>query len=286
MTAAPDSLAPTTFAAVLLSAFLHAAWNAWVKAQPDPRGALVANVTGAGIQAIALLALTGPPDRAAWPWLAAGVAINLCNMVLMARAYAGGDFGVIYPLMRGVVPLVLALAAPLLFRETLAGIRLAGILAVSAGIAALAWEASRRARSVTLPGLGYAAAAALFTAGYVLVDAQAARLSGNAMAYAAAISVGNGAALALVEAARGRNVLRALAAHRGNSTIGAGASLVSYFLFVWALAQGPVALAAALRETSVPFAVLIAVLVLKERVGAARLAAIALVVLGAVLIRA
>lgn len=286
MNAPATSLSTATFAAVLLSAFLHAAWNAWVKMSPDPRGALVANVAGAGIQAVVMLAVTGPPDAAAWPFVAVGVAINLCNMVLMARAYAAGDFGVIYPLMRGVVPLVLALAAPLLFNETLAAIRLGGILAVSAGIAALAWEASRRARSVTLAGLGYAAAAALFTAGYVLVDAQAARLSGNAMAYAAAISVGNGAALAAVELARGRNVLRTLAAHSSNTTIGAAASLASYFLFVWALAQGPVALAAALRETSVPFAVLIAVLVLKERAGPARLAAIALVVLGAVLIRA
>lgn len=273
------------FLAVLLSAFLHASWNAWVKRAADPRGALSASIIGAACPAVLILALTGPPVVGVVPWLAAAAAINIGNMVLMARAYAAGDFAVIYPLMRGLVPLMLALATPLLFAERLAPMRLLGVVTVSVGIGVLALAALRRAARLELAAMAYTLPTAVLTAAYVLVDAQAARLGGSPVAYAAAASVVNAAAMIGFERLRGRSVIANLRTH---ARIAAGCgtlSLASYLLFVWALARAPVALAAALRESSILFAVLIAAFVLKERVGPDRLAAIALVVAGVVLIR-
>ncbi len=278
-------MSATAFLAVLLSALLHASWNAWVKQQADPRAALAASIIGAAVPALLVLAATGLPPPAVLPGLGAAALVNVVNMGLVARAPAFGDFAVIYPLMRGMVPLILALATPLLFAETLPLLRFAGVATVSAGIAALAWASMRRTGRVGLAALGFAVSSAFGTACYVLVDAQAARLGQAPVAYAAAASVVNAAVMAGFELLRGRPVLGLL---RRNARVAAGCgtlSTISYLLFVWALAHAPVALAAALRESSILFAVLIAVLVLKERVGAARLVAIGIVLLGVALIR-
>jgi drug/metabolite transporter (DMT)-like permease len=68
--------------------------------------------------------------------------------------------------------------------------------------------------------------------------------------------------------------------------IGGTASFIAYGLVIWAFTQAPIALVAALRETSIVFALLIGVGVLKERLNLAKVAATLVTLLGAVLLRA
>jgi drug/metabolite transporter (DMT)-like permease len=273
------------FLAVMLSALLHASWNAIVKSSADPRGALAASIIGAAAPAACVLAVTGLPPAKVVPWLAAAPSVNISSMAFTARAYAAGDFAVVYPLIRGLVPLILALVTPPLFGEQLAPLKLAGIATVSVGIAALAWAAGSRAGRLDLRAFLLAAPAALMTAAYVLIDTQAARQGGAPIAYAAAASVVNAGAMAVFDGVRRRDVLANLRRHARVAASSGTLSTASYLLFVWALARAPAALAATLRESSILFAVLIAVLLLGERVGGAKLAAIGLVLLGVVLIR-
>ena len=67
--------------------------------------------------------------------------------------------------------------------------------------------------------------------------------------------------------------------------VGGVGNLGSYGLALWAMTQAPVAMVAALRETSILFGMAIAGLVLRERIGPARLAAAALIVAGAASLR-
>jgi drug/metabolite transporter (DMT)-like permease len=273
------------FLAIMLSALLHASWNAIVKQSADPRGALAASVIGAAVPAGCVLLVTGLPGAAVLPWLAAAASVNIASMAFTARAYAAGDFAVVYPLVRGLVPLILALVTPPLFGEQLAPMKLAGIATVSIGIAGLAWAAGARGGTLDLRAFLLAVPAALMTATYVLIDTQAARQGGAPIAYAAAASVVNAGAMAAFDHFRRRNVLANLIRHARVAASSGTLSTASYLLFVWALVRAPAALAATLRESSILFAVLIAVLLLGERVGGAKLGAIGLVLLGVVLIR-
>ena len=86
-------------------------------------------------------------------------------------------------------------------------------------------------------------------------------------------------------ATRGGSALaRLLPAWREGVAAGA-LSLGAYWIVVWAFTQAPIALVVALRETSVLFAMLIAVFMLREQAGRWRWAAAALIVGGVVLIR-
>jgi drug/metabolite transporter (DMT)-like permease len=276
---------PIVFAAMLASAFLHACWNAWVKSSPAPNEALAAVVIGSGVPQAALMLASGFPAAAAWPWIALTVTISITALLLLGSAYREGDFAVAYPLIRGLIPVVLAMAAIPLFNERPSATGTLGVLCVSGGLALIAWESARRTRTMTMRGLAFAALAAGVTAASVLTDTKGARASGNPVAYAAMISVLNAIAMAAVYSIRGNVVSALMMRHWRVAAGGALLATASYVLFIWSLMQAPVAMVVALRETSMLFAVGIAAIVLGERVGVWRGAAVAVIFGGVILLR-
>jgi drug/metabolite transporter (DMT)-like permease len=275
----------TVFAAMLASAFLHAAWNAWVKSRRDSNAAVAALVIGAGFPNLLVIAAFGLPAAAAWPWIACTVTLSVGSLTLLARAYREGDFAVAFPMIRGLIPVVLALAAVPLFGETPRAAGALGVVCVSAGLVLIGWESARRSRTITVRGLAFVALAALVTAVSVMTDAKGARLSQNPFGYAATIAVLNGIAMAALQTWRGRRVTRMLVDHWPITFGAALVSSVSYQLFIWSLQQAPVALVGAMRETSMLFALAIAFLVLHERFGPWRWAAVGLMLIGMGLMR-
>ena len=270
--------------AMLASALLHASWNAWVKSRSDPYGALIALGIGAAWPNLLLLGFSGLPARAAWGWIVATILLSVPAQALLGSAYRAGDFAVVYPVVRGLNPLAITIAAIPLFGERLAPARLIGVLCISAGIALIGWEAARRSRSVTLRGLGFAGLAAMVTAAALLTDSKGARVAADPLSYAPIIAIGNGAALAAYQARR-TNVKAVLAEHWQIAAFAPLLSSASYLLAIWSLTQAPVALVISLRETSMLFAVALGALLLRERVGAWRWAAVAVLFAGVLLIR-
>ena len=276
---------PIVFAAMLASAALHATWNAWVKASPPSHEALAAVVIACGVPQALLLAASGVPVAAAWPWVAVTVSLSIGSLLLLGAAYREGDFAVAYPLIRGLIPVVLAVVAIPLFSERPTGPGITGVVCISAGLALMAWESARRSHTMTPRGLGFAATAAAITAASVITDTKGARVSGDPIAYGATISVLNAIVMAAVFRLRGHDIARMLLAHRRVAAGGAIIATVSYLLFVWSLMHAPVAMVTAVRETSMLFAVAIAALIIRERVGPWRWAAVALMAAGLLLLR-
>jgi drug/metabolite transporter (DMT)-like permease len=192
--------------------------------------------------------LYGFPPQAAWPWIAVTVVLGTGALLLLGSAYREGDFAVAYPLIRGLIPLVLAVAAVPLFAERPTTYGAAGIVCVSAGLVLIAWESARRTRTMTLKGLAFAALAAGVTAASVVSDAKGARVSGNPFSYAATISVLNAIVMAAIWSVRTSSLPAMLTAHGAVAAGGAMIATVSYILFIWSLMQAPVAMVAARRD--------------------------------------
>ena len=273
------------FGAMLASAFLHAVWNAWVKSRRDSNAAIAALVIGAGIPNIAVIAGLGWPAAPAWPWIACTVTLSIAALTLLGAAYREGDFAVAFPMIRGLIPVVLVAAAVPLFGEAPTLFGTLGVASVSAGLLLIGWEAARRTRTVTLKGLALIALAAAVTAASVLTDAKGSRLGGNPLVYAATIAFLNGVVMAVLQALRGRRVDRMLVREWPITIFAALVSIVSYQLYIWSLQQAPVALVSAMRETSMLFALLIALVILRERFGLWRWLAVGLMLGGLALMR-
>ena len=270
-------------ATALLSAFLHAGWNAAVKASPDVKGAMAAQVVSSGLISLPLLLLVPLPPQAAWPWLAVSTLFNILAMVTLLRGYAnGGGFGLVYPLSRATSPLLVALFARVAIGETPSTTGLVGIALVSFGVALFAsGDGGQRKAS-----LAYALAAGAFSAAYAVSDAQGARLSPSPMGYGLVVSVINAIVFGTLHRLRtGTPIRHALKANVAVATLGSSAAIASYVLILWVWTQAPIALGSALRDTSMIFGALLATFVLGETMTRRRAAAIGCATLGAAVLR-
>jgi drug/metabolite transporter (DMT)-like permease len=258
-------------AAALLSAFLHAAWNAAIKASTRTTEAMFAQMLASGLISALVLLWTGLPPLASWPFLAATSVISVVSTHLLLRAYEQGGFGAVYPVVRAVsVVLVVPLAA------TLAGDRLgpgalAGV-ALIAGTLALLAHGARHDAAFSRRALGWTLAAGLASAAYVMCDVNGVRIAGSPLAYGCLSAVANAVTMSWRQRHLG-SPWRLLREHWTVAFPAATAAMTSYLLILWVWTHAPIAPAAALRDTSAVFAILIAVVWMRERFTPARLLA-------------
>lgn len=268
-------------AVVLGAAVLHAGWNALAKAIPDRlvASALIGLVylVGGGIGAL-LLPL--PPARA-WPYLVASALLQTAYLLLLTAAYRHGEFGRVYPVARGMSPLLVTIVTVVVLGERLPWGALAGIAVVCAALGSLVFLGGRPRRG---DGLGLAAATGTVIAAYTLVDGIGVRTAGAALPYAAWLFLLQGPVLPLVcRLLSGPGFGRTLLRYAPRGAAGGLLSLLSYGAVVWAQRAGSVPLVSALRETSVLFAGVLGALFFAERFSRARMAVTVLAVAGIVL---
>jgi drug/metabolite transporter (DMT)-like permease len=274
------------FLAVLFAAACHAGWNALIKVGLDPLSTTTLISLGAGVIAMALVPLVGVPAWAAWPWLIASVAVHLFYFASLIESYRTGDLGQVYPIARGSAPLMTATVTTIFVGEKLSLIGWTGILALVVGVLLLSARGGRELAKVDRRAIGFALFTALTVCGYSVVDGIGARLSGNANAYSLWLFVGIAVVMLPYAIYRdGREVIPAMQRFWRRGLAGGAFQLLSYGIAIWAMTVAPIAIVATLRETSVLFGAVIAVVVLKEPLRAARIVAACLIVCGLIMIR-
>jgi phosphonate utilization associated putative membrane protein len=274
--------------AVLFGAMLHASWNALVKSSTDKAlDTALIHIIGS-LLGVPLLLLSGLPPAAAWPYILASVVIHIGYYIALTGAYRHGDLGLTYPLMRGLGPMLVALTSTLTVGERLSPAAWAGVLGVCAGVLVLGLSSHALERP---KAVGFALANAVVIALYTVVDALGARTAvregGSSLQYIAALFVLDGWPFGLlVLRRRGWAVAWPYARARAPlATVGAAASLGSYGIALWAMTRAPVAVVAALRETSVLFAALLGTWLLKESFSVRRAVGTAVIVAGVIALR-
>jgi drug/metabolite transporter (DMT)-like permease len=270
-------------AAALASAFLHAAWNAAVKATPRPAEAMAGQMIMAAVISVPILLWTGLPDVAALKWVALSSTINAFAVATMLRAYDAAGYGVVYPVGRAVSVMIVLPMAALLLGERMGPAAIAGVAMIASSLALLAASA-RGEGGIPARGLAWMLASGACIAAYVMCDAQGVRASGSALAYGCVASIANGAVMAWRQRHLG-NPVQLVASFPAITVVAGFASMASYLLILWVWDHGPIAPAAALRDTSAIFALLIAVYWLKEPFDRPRVAAVLLAAAAVPLLR-
>lgn len=271
--------------AVLLGALLHAVWNAMIRGSDNRTLDTVLVVAGAGALMIAMLPFAPLPAPASWPYVIASGAIHVAYFLLVAMSYRHGELSFVYPIMRGSAPAASAIAAALLLAEVPAAGGWLGVALICGGVMLLAgdsWRTGSFHGRAALFAIGTAAVIVVYT----LVDGIGVRLSGHAASYTGWVFLLTAAPLVTIFMVRNRTATTAyLRQHWRRGLFGGACTLASYALALWAMTRAPIALVAALRETAVIFGVLIAALVLHERITRIRYLSILIVTAGAAAIK-
>jgi len=270
-------VSPEALALALTAAALHAGWNVLLARASDVRAATtVALVVGVALFA-PVAAVTWDVEAAAVPWIVASAALEIVYFALLTTAYGRSDLSLVYPVARGVAP-VLVLVGATLAAARPSAMQAVGVVLVGGGVLLV------RGLRGPVDGTGVALALliAATIAAYTLVDKEGIEHA-SAVAYLELVLVPVALVAVVSHAATGR--AGRLRAELGPSSLAAGAgSFAAYAFALAALALAPAAAVAAVRETGILFAVALGVVVLREPVGRPRATGAALIVGGVALV--
>ena len=269
---------------VLISAFMHATWNAVVRAGSS-RFMTLAMVDGTAL-VICLLALpfVSVPSLEVWGYILVSVVLNTVYRLFLIKAYETGDFGQVYPVMRGVPPVLVVLFSYFLLHEQLSSQALTGVLLICVGIISLTFV--RRMTAQMFKPILMAVCAGAFIASYTVVDAKGVRASETVLQYIIYLTVFQSIPIPLLAFLKARTqFVQAIARQWRVGMLGGVFYLASYGLVLFALSLDAVAKVSALRETSVIIGAIIAALFFRERFGWRRMLSALVIVCGIILIK-
>ena len=275
----------TVFIAVIGAALLHASWNALVKSGSDKLLGIGAVIIGHIPFAVLCLMFVPAPKPESWLFLCGGIILHTGYQFFLLHSYKLGDLTQVYPIARGSAPLLVALFSVLVLHVELSKIELTSVVIIGLGILSLGLV--RKTDGRRSPGAAVSALiTGCFIASYSLVDGAGARLSGSSVGFYSWLSIANAIVMSVYVLAVQPKILKQLVTTDvWLFLVGGGASFTAYAIVTWAFTQAPIALVTALRETSIVFALLIGVFVLKERIDLVKVFATFTTLLGALLLR-
>lgn len=275
----------TVFFAVLFAAVLHASWNAIVKNASDKYLSMTAVVLGHAPLAALMIPFVPAPSIESVPYMVASTLMHTGYQVFLLWGYRAGDMSQVYPIARGTAPIIVTLISIFALGEHLTAMQLTAVALIGLGIMSLlavrGHDGLRNAKAGVL-----ALITSVFIAGYTMTDGMGARVAQTGVGFYSYATIVNAAVFAAIMAIAKPGLLGRIMPEAGKSLlIGGAASFIAYAIAVWGFTRAPIALVAALRETSIIVALLISVFVMKERLDLAKLVSTFITAAGAVVLR-
>ena len=262
----------SVFSLVLLAAALHAIWNAVIKGTGDKTIAIGLVALGHMVLGLIGAAILPLPDIKVIPFIIASTLIHWGYYYGLTTAYKFGDLSLIYPIARGISPVIVTFFAFFWIDERLSWVEMGGVLLISSGILFLGLRTLSSEKSIT--ALVFALTTGMLIAAYSVTDGFGVRLTENPLSYIVWLFIAEGFVVFYIF---GRFRVRLLKSSFSEIMLGFFAGVIStvaYGLALYAKSLAPLGIVTALRETSVIIATLIGVLWFKEkpigyRIGAA-----------------
>ncbi|QKF82351.1 DMT family transporter [Halarcobacter ebronensis] len=275
----------TVMLVVLLAALLHASWNFLVKQNSNKNLSMSAVVLGHTPFAFIALLFVPMPEISSLPYIIAGALLHTGYQLFLLNSYKIGDLSQVYPLARGVAPLLVAFVAVFILKESLSYLEICAIIVICTGIISLVLV--RRSDGLRNYKAAFLAiVTGCFIASYSIVDGLGARVSQSPVGFYSFLTILNAIIFMVFVSIKQPNTLKQVITKNSKLALSGGLfSFTAYSLVIWAFTMAPIPLVTALRETSIVFALLLGVFVLKERLDLVKLFASITTLIGAGLLK-
>lgn len=225
-----------------------------------------------------VVVITQPPiETEVLPYVLIASLIHFGYFYCLINAYKFGEFSQVYPISRGVAPLLVLLVGIFALHEQLTVWQSVGTTLICLGVLLLSLAGER----IQSKPLIFALLTAICIASYTIVSGLGVRLASSFWVYAGWLELFTGLMLICFTLSRRKSQVFSYIKHNAGPGILAGVlSVFGYVAVLWAMTTVAMAPIAALRETSIIFAAIIGVWFFKESFAAHRIAASILVVVG------
>ncbi len=281
MSSSADGL---TIGLILLSAILHASWNALSKASGDPLISITIIMATGGLCGLPLMIWFPLPGPETWKWLLLSGCIHYAYQLALIRTYQLGELSQVYPIARGLAPLGVACLAAVGAGEILEpgqilGLALAALAIISLGAARTGGASSKHA-------VRMAVLTAVLIGSYTYSDGRGVRSVDQTVVFVGwSFFLGSVPMVLTTLFLRRSRAFAGLREHGLHSVAGGLMATFGYSIALWALSRAPMATVASLRESSVLFAAILGTRVLGESFGRRRIVSAFVLVVGLVLVQ-
>ena len=275
----------TVFFAIIFAALLHAIWNAMVKKGDDKYISLTAVVLGHVPISIIVIFFTPTISFQSIPYIFISAIFLSGYEWCLLSAYRLEDYTKVYPIARGTAPIFIVVLSLLLFNTIISKFELIGILVISFGIIILGFQNIKTFKNYS--AVVYAISTGIFISCYSISDGYGGRLSASPLNYTAWLMILNAVIFSILLRIMNKPgvIKKVLSEGKKIFFIGGTLSYVVYGTIVWAFTQASVPTVAALRETSIIFALLIGTFFLKEKFTFLKTAAVLTIFFGVILLK-
>jgi drug/metabolite transporter (DMT)-like permease len=278
-------MSPLLVGLVLLAALLHASWNAMAKSGGTPEFSIASYQLVSALLCVPFLFFVPLPSVESWPMILISVIVHNVYYFTLAKSYRAGDLSQMYPLFRGLAPVMVAIGAMVFAQEWLSIGTMLGIGLISLGLVSITLFGGKLGQ-ISPEALRWGLATSVLIAAYTVTDGMGVRAAGNSMSYILWLFSLECLPICIMLLLTKRKDWFAYVANKpGKILLGGIASSAAYGLVIFAMGLGSMAMVSSLRETSVIFAALIGTLIFKESFGQQRIIAASLVCSGIILIR-
>ena len=270
---------------VLFAALLHAGWNAMAKSGGTPEYSIASYQLVGALVCLPFLFVVPLPLVESWPMILVSVIVHNFYYYTLAKSYRAGDLSQMYPLFRGLAPVLVAIGAAVFANEWLSAGSMLGIGLISFGLISITLLGGQFGKISPL-ALRWGLATSVLIAAYTVTDGLGVRAAGNSLSYILWLFALEPFPICLILLYADRaGWIGYMRNKPGKIILGGLASSSAYGLVIFALGLGSMAMVSSLRETSVIFAALIGSLVFRESFGRQRVFASILVACGVILLR-
>ena len=279
-------MSSTVFIAVIFAAIIHSIWNGMIKKQDDKYIALAAIVLGHVPLSIIVLFFTPIISIKSIPYIFISAIFLAGYEWCLLSAYRLEDYTKIYPIARGSAPIFIVIFSLLFFSINISKFELTGIILISLGIIILSFQNFKTIKNYS--AIFYAIATGFFISCYSITDGFGGRVSFSPLNYTAWLMIFNASVtfpLLLIIMKKTDALKKVFTKGKKVFFIGGPLSYIAYATIVWAFTHAPVPLVAALRETSIIFALLIGSLFLKEKFTLLKVFSVLTIFFGVILLK-
>ena len=262
---------------------MHASWNSIIKGSKDHF--LESMNIAFFIMFIALIGiLIFPyPHPDSWPYIGLTIIVHMFYHYFLTKSYTEGEISKVYPLMRGIPPLIILLMSFFFLKENISFVGWIAVIIISVGAIIMNLDSLFLTKSAIVHLL----IVILTIVAYTIIDGLGARLSQNSFGYISWFAFPQFSlyALFIMKKCGYKKSFDHISTHWKKGLLGGVLSISAYSIILWAVTQAPIAYVAALRETAILFAGIIGIIVLGERSTIFKFISIIMITLGAILIR-
>ena len=282
-------------ALVLISAIAHASWNLMVRRSDKPEltnwmmatcGALLASP-------IAMyLFVTNTPDQAGWWFILGTVILHIAYFFTLGRAYKYGDLSLVYPIARGLGLVLIPVVGVTVLDELVSILAGFGIIAIFTGVVMVGSSSGTGFRALLKPrsmfadrGVLFALITGILIAAYSALDKRGVEYV-EPIFYMFCLSLGGsvGVLPLIARSYASSEFIMEIRTRWKIGLLGGLCQFLAYTLVLSAFRLSPVSYIGPFRELAILFGVVLAVVVLKERVTRSRAAGAMAIGLGSLVV--